>query len=113
MMRSTFKRALSAIVASAMMIAYVPAMTSSAAKNCRHSFNGSYSTVRQATCTSTGLKVGKCTKCRDVVSRVSIPKKDHNYKRVSGSKVHISPDGRQWMYVQCTVCRDRTLICVG
>lgn len=114
MKTTSIKRALSALAASAMIVASIPAMASSAARNCRHNFNGSYTIVRQATCTQTGLKEGRCTKCGDVVSRVTIPKNknNHNYKRVPGSKVHRSPDGRQWMYVQCS-CGSRTFICVG
>ncbi len=43
-----------------------------------HSFNGSYTTTKYATCTATGTKVGKCTKCGKVVSTVTIPALGHN-----------------------------------
>ena len=43
-----------------------------AASTCSHSFNGSYTTVKQPTCTAKGLKEGRCTKCGAVVSAISI-----------------------------------------
>ncbi|MDO5558797.1 MAG: S8 family serine peptidase [Oscillospiraceae bacterium] len=43
-----------------------------------HTFNGSYTTTKKATCTSSGTKVGKCTKCGKVVSTVTIPALGHS-----------------------------------
>jgi len=50
-----------------------------AAATCVHSFNGSYTTTKAATCTTDGTKVGKCTKCGAVLSTVSIPALGHSY----------------------------------
>ena len=49
------------------------------AKTCTHTFNGSFSISRNATCTTAGEKVGKCTKCGTVVTRVKIPALGHNW----------------------------------
>jgi len=38
-----------------------------------HQFNGSFTTVKEPTCTEEGLKVGKCTKCGEVVTTAPIP----------------------------------------
>ncbi|WP_051983533.1 S8 family serine peptidase [Pseudobacteroides cellulosolvens] len=46
---------------------------------CAHTFNGSYTTTKQPTCTATGTKVGKCTKCGAVLSTVSIAALGHSY----------------------------------
>jgi hypothetical protein len=50
-----------------------------AAATCSHVFNGSYTVTKQATCTATGTKVGKCTKCGAVVSTVTIAALGHSY----------------------------------
>ena len=50
-----------------------------AAATCIHSFNGSYTTVKNATCTADGKKEGRCTKCSAVVSTVTIPALGHSY----------------------------------
>ena len=50
-----------------------------AAATCSHTFNGSYTTTKNPTCTAEGTKVGKCTKCGATVSTVSIPALGHSY----------------------------------
>jgi len=50
-----------------------------AAATCAHTFNGSYTTTKNPTCTAAGTKVGKCTKCGATVSTVSIPALGHSY----------------------------------
>ena len=49
------------------------------AASCSHQFNGSYTTVKEPTCTTDGTKEGRCTKCGAVVSTASIPALGHNY----------------------------------
>ena len=39
-----------------------------------HTFNGSYTVTKSATCASTGTKVAKCTSCGKVLQTVTIPK---------------------------------------
>ncbi len=50
-----------------------------AAATCSHTFNGSYTTTKNPTCTAEGTKVGKCTKCGATVSTASIPALGHSY----------------------------------
>jgi len=49
------------------------------AASCSHQFNGSYTVTKEPTCTTTGTKVGKCTKCGAIVSTVTIPALGHSY----------------------------------
>ena len=58
----------------------------SAAKCKSHTFNGSYTTTKNPTCTSAGEKVGKCVRCGTVVSRVSIPALGHNWGSYTTTK---------------------------
>jgi len=44
-----------------------------------HVFNGSYRTIKAATCTETGTKIGECTNCGAIVSTVTIDKLAHPY----------------------------------
>lgn len=88
MLKNSIKRTVSVIAASAMLVAAVPSMSVSA--SAKSAVSG------RVTVAAAAKKAHK-----------------HNYKRVPGSKVRRSPDGRQWMYVQCTTCKNRTFICVG
>ncbi|MBP3310443.1 MAG: hypothetical protein J6L05_06520 [Ruminococcus sp.] len=53
---------------------------------CSHIFNGSYTVTKAATCTSTGTKIGKCTRCSAVVSTVTIPALNHSWSSWSTTK---------------------------
>jgi len=38
-----------------------------------HQFNGSFTTVKEPTCTEKGLKEGRCSRCKTVVATKEIP----------------------------------------
>ena len=68
-----------------------------------HTFNGSFDTIKQPTCSTKGLKVGKCTKCGEVVTKVELPTTEHSY---GTSKTIIAPTctSSGISYKICTEC---------
>ncbi len=70
-----------------------------------HTFNGQFTTVRKPTCKDTGLKVGKCTKCNNVVTSSSIPTTDHTYGEwIVVQEATCTTYGGK--YRKCTVCNE-------
>ncbi|EPR11474.1 hypothetical protein [Ruminiclostridium papyrosolvens] len=67
---------------------------------CAHTFNGSYETTKEPTCTATGTKVGKCTKCGVVVTTVTIPALGHSY----GEWIKYTTGGVTYSIHVCTRC---------
>jgi hypothetical protein len=46
---------------------------------CSHTFSGKYTITKNPTCTATGTKVGKCSKCGKVLTTVTIAALGHSY----------------------------------
>ena len=68
-----------------------------------HTFNGQFTIVRKPTCKDTGLKVGRCTKCSNIVTSSSIPTTDHTYGEwKTVQEATCTAYGSR--YRQCTVC---------
>jgi hypothetical protein len=63
-----------------------------------HTFNGSYTTTKEPTCTKEGEKVGKCTKCQTVVTTGVIPvdkNKHRNIRWLKTKEATISTSGEK------------------
>jgi hypothetical protein len=69
---------------------------------CVHQFNGSYIITKAAKCTTTGTKVGKCTKCGAVISTVTIPALGHTGSWVTNKSATCTVAGMKTM--KCTRC---------
>lgn len=67
------------------------------AASCTHNFNGSFETTKNPTCTQTGTKVGKCTKCGVILTTVGIPATGHSWTYIPGG----APSNVQI----CSTCR--------
>ncbi len=69
---------------------------------CAHTFNGSYDTIKEATCTTSGTMVGRCTKCGVIISTVTIPATGHNWYYVYSTQTtryyYCSNPGCQWVH---------------
>jgi len=82
---------------------------------CAHVFNGSYTTVKEPTCTTAGKKEGRCTKCGEVVSTVSIAALGHSYGSWTTTKAATcTADGsRKRTCSRCSVSETQTISATG
>ncbi len=69
---------------------------------CSHAFNGSYETVKEPTCTESGLKVGRCIYCWEVVTSHTTPATGHSYVLIISTPTYALYD--------CTKCGHSIII---
>ncbi|HEY9059462.1 MAG TPA: CARDB domain-containing protein [Pseudobacteroides sp.] len=82
---------------------------------CAHTFNGSYTTTKQPTCTTAGTKEGRCTKCGEVVSTVSIAALGHSYGSWTTTKsaTCTTAGSRKRTCSRCSISDTETIAATG